>query len=60
MGTIIKQEKTNITTSEGLRLIRSVSTFRSHMDYYEPSSGVTKVSNQELECLRIPTYKQLI
>jgi hypothetical protein len=67
MGTIIKQEKTNITTSDGLRLIRRVTTvempngkFRYPVDYYESTSGVTKVSKQELESLRIPTYKQMI
>lgn len=67
MGTIIKQIKTNITTNEGLKLVRRVTTikmpngkYRYPIDYYETSNAVVKVSKQELERLRISTYKQLL
>ena len=67
MGKIIKQTSSNVTTAEGQVLVRRVTTvllpnggYRYPVDYYDATPGVVHVTQQELNNLRIPSYKQLI
>ncbi|MBR6319151.1 MAG: hypothetical protein IKR50_01765 [Prevotella sp.] len=67
MGQIVGTKETIITTNEGLKLVRRVTTvrmpngkYRYPVDYYDATPGTVKVSTQELERIRIPVYKQLI
>ena len=67
MGQIVGAKETIITTNEGLKLVRRVTTvrmpngkYRYPVDYYDATPGTVKVSTQELERIRIPVYKQLI
>lgn len=67
MGKIIGTKETIITTNEGLKLVRRVTTvlmpngrFRYPVDYYDATPGTVKISTEELNRRRIPVYKQLI
>ena len=67
MGQIVGTKETIITTNEGLKFVRRVTTvrmpngkYRYPVDYYDATPGTVKVSTQELERIRIPVYKQLI
>lgn len=67
MGQIVGTKETIITTNEGLKLVRRITTvrmpngkYRYPVDYYDATPGTVKVSTQELERIRIPVYKQLI
>mgnify|MGYP006916111534 CR=1 FL=1 len=67
MGTIIGTSKTKIRTSEGNVLFRRVTKvrmpngkYRYPVDYYDATPGTIEVSEQELQNLRNPVYKQLL
>jgi len=67
MRRIIDRKSRVITTSDGRKYIRRVTTilrangkYRYPVDYYDASPNVVRVSHEELERLRIPSYKQLI
>ena len=67
MGKIGGTKETIITTNEGLKLVRRVTTvlmpygkYRYPVDYYDATPGAVAVTPQELERIRIPVYKQLI
>jgi hypothetical protein len=67
MGKIVGTKETIITTNEGLKLVRRVTTvlmpngkYRYPVDYYDATPGAVAVTPQELERIRIPVYKQLI
>lgn len=69
MGTrkTISTQGTIITTNEGLKLVRRVTTvqmpngrFRYPVDYYDATPGAVAVSPEERERIRIPVYKELI
>lgn len=67
MGIIINKEKKTITTSDGLMLVRRVTTvklpngkYRYPIDYYDATPGAVKVSKKEIESLKVPGYKQFI
>ena len=67
MGKILNTQETLITTNEGLKLIRRVTTVqmpngkcRYPIDYYDATPGTVKVSSEELNRIRIPVYEQLI
>ena len=67
MGKILDTKETLITTNEGLKLIRRVTTVqmpngrcRYPIDYYDATPGTVKVSTDELNRIRIPVYEQLI
>lgn len=67
MGTIVSKAEKKITTNDGLPLIRRVTTvmmpngkYRYPVDYYDATPGITKVSKEELDNLRVSVYRQLI
>ena len=67
MGTIIDKKETIITTNEGRRIVRRVTTvlcpngqYRYPVDYYDGTPGVVKVSESERQSIAIPGYKQMI
>lgn len=67
MGVIINKEKKKITTSDGIVLVRRVTTvrlpngkYRYPIDYYDATPGAVKVSEKEMENLKVPGYKQII
>ena len=67
IGKILDTKETLITTNEGLKLIRRVTTVqmpngrcRYPIDYYDATPGTVKVSTDELNRIRIPVYEQLI
>jgi len=67
MGKIVGTKETIITTNEGLKLVRRVTTvlmpngkYRYPVDYYDATPGPVKITKEELERVRIPVYKQLI
>ncbi len=67
MGKIVDTKETIITTNEGLKLVRRVTTvlmpngrYRYPVDYYDATPGPVRVSKEELDRIRIPIYKQLI
>ena len=67
MGTIVGTKETIITTNEGLKLVRRVTTvrmpngkYRYPVDYYDATPGPVRVTKEEMERIRIPVYKQLI
>ncbi len=67
MGKIIHQTMTRIMTDDGQHLIRRVTKvlmpngkYRYPVDYFDASSDVVKVSDQELDNLRIPGYMMLV
>lgn len=69
MGTrkTVSTQETFITTNEGLKLVRRVTTvqmpngrFRYPVDYYDATPGAVAVSPEERERIRIPVYKELI
>jgi len=67
MGKIVGTNETIITTNEGLKLVRRVTTvlmpngkYRHPVDYYDPTPGAVAITPQERERVRIPVYKQLI
>ncbi len=66
MRTIIKREKTHITTGDGQRLVRRITTvlrpngtYRYPVDYYDATPGVIRVTQKEKDLLKVPGYKQL-
>ena len=67
MGKIIGTKETIITTNEGLKLVRRVTTvlmpngkYRYPVDYYDATPGAVAITPHESERVRIPVYKQLI
>lgn len=67
MGKIVGTKETIITTNEGLKLVRRVTTvlmpngkYRYPVDYYDATPGPVRVTREELDRIRIPVYKQLI
>lgn len=67
MGKIIGTKETIITTNEGLKLVRRVTTvlmpngkYRYPVDYYDATPGTVRITSEELNRKRIPVYKQLI
>ena len=67
MGTIVGTKETIITTNEGLKLVRRVTTvlmpngkYRYPVDYYDATPGTVRITSEELNRKRIPVYKQLI
>ena len=67
MGKIVGTKETIITTNEGLKLVRRVTTvlmpngkYRYPVDYCDATPGPVEVTPQERERVRIPVYKQLI
>ena len=67
MGKIVDTKETIITTNEGLKLVRRVTTvlmpngrYRYPVDYYDATPGPVRISKEELDRIRIPIYKQLI
>lgn len=67
MGTIVKKEEQYIHTRDGQVVVRRVTTvrcpngkLRHPVDYFDATPGAVKVSEKELEYMRVPVYKQLI
>jgi len=67
MGQIVGTKETIITTNEGLKFVRRVTTvrmpngkYRYPVDYYDATPGPVAITSQERERVRIPVYKQLI
>ena len=69
MGTrkTIGTKETIITTNEGLKLVRRVTTvlmpngkYRYPVDYYDATPGAVLVTEAERQRIRIPVYKELI
>lgn len=67
MGKIIGTKEQLITTNEGMKLIRRVTTVempngkcRYPVDYYDPSPEPVRITKEEMERVRIPVYKQVI
>ena len=71
MGTIIRKvvgvKEQNITTNEGKKLVRRITTvqmpngnYRYPVDYYDPTPGPVLISKEERENMRIPVYQALI
>lgn len=67
MGRIIAHTITHIKTSDGLSLVKRVTKvempngkYRYPVDYYDATPGVVKVSEQELNGLRVPVYDYMI
>ena len=67
MGKVVDTKETIITTNEGLKLVRRVTTvlmpngkYRYPVDYYDATEGTVKISTEELNRRRIPVYQQLI
>lgn len=67
MGKILGSNETLITTNDGMKLVRRVTTVlmpngkcRYPVDYYDPTPGAVEVSPREREGLRVPVYETLI
>jgi len=67
MGKIIGTKEQLITTNEGLKLIRRVTTVempngkcRYPVDYYDPTPEPVCITKEEQDRVRIPVYKQVI
>lgn len=67
MGVIVSKAEKRFTTSDGMPLVRRVTKvmmpngkFRYPVDYYDATPGVTKVTKEELQNLRVSVYQQLI
>ena len=67
MGTIVGTKETIITTNEGLKLVRRVTTvrmpngkYRYPVDYYDATLDTVRITSEELNRKRIHVYKQLI
>jgi hypothetical protein len=67
MGKIIKKEEQRITTDDGRKIIRRVTTvlrpngkYRYPVDYYDATEGLVEISQRERDHLRVPGYKNLI
>jgi len=71
MGRVIRKvveiNEQNITTNEGKKLIRRVTTvqmpngkYRYPVDYYDPTPGPVMITQEERESMRIPVYEEVI
>ena len=67
MGKIINQKMTRIMTDDGQHLIRRVTQvqrpngrYRYPVDYFDATSDMVKVSDQELDNLKVPGYLMLV
>lgn len=67
MGKIVHQKMTRIMTDDGQHLIRRVTKvlmpngkYRYPVDYFDASPDVVKVSDKELDNLRVPGYMMLV
>ena len=67
MRKVVGEKETMVTTNEGLKLIRRVTTvrmpngrLRHPVDYYDPTPGTKKITKKERNRIRIPVYKQLV
>lgn len=67
MGKIIGSKETKIVTNDGIQLIRRVTTvqmpngnYRYPVDYFDASPGAIEMTQEKLDKIRIPVYKQLI
>ena len=67
MRVVINIKEKTVTTNEGMKLVRRVTTVRMPngierhpVDYYDPTPGTIKITRSERNRIRIPVYKQLI